>query len=218
MRRILEHYVTQTPLLCLAASLSTGPEALEYLLTNGEKVDILFLDVEMPGMNGLQVLKALPVRPTTILITSERDFALDAFDLEVADFILKPVEYARFSRAVNKVIENISVSPKHENNEDIFVKVNNKMVKIALDDIQYIEALSDYIVIVTEKHKHIVYSTMKSIDEKLESESLIRVHRSYIINLKKIEAIEDNSVIIKGTYIPISKSYQDEFYGRIRKL
>jgi two-component system, LytTR family, response regulator len=218
MRHILEHYIKQTPSLSLAASLNNGVDALEYILSHGNELDILFLDVEMPQMSGLQVLKTLPKRPTTILITSKRDFALDAFELEVADFILKPVEYTRFEKAVNKAIEAIQLVQKAEQQTDIFVKVNNKMVKIALDEILYIEALDDYILIHTDKQKHIVYSTMKAIDEKLGSDNLLRIHRSFIINLKHIEAIEDNSVIIRGHYIPVSKSHQDNFYSKIRKL
>jgi two-component system LytT family response regulator len=217
-KTILIHFIKQYPSLSLVTSLSNGLEALDYLIAGEQAIDILFLDVEMPEMSGLQLLKALPTKPATILITSDRNFASDAFDLEVVDFIVKPVEYVRFTRAVDKVIETLSNLRKNANNQDIFMKVDNKMVKIVLDDILYIEALSDYIIVVTDKHKHIVYSTMKSIEEKLASESLLRVHRSYIINLKKVEAIEDNSVIIKGSYVPISKSYQEDFFRRIRKL
>ncbi|MES2732262.1 MAG: LytTR family DNA-binding domain-containing protein [Bacteroidota bacterium] len=217
-KTILIHFIKQYPSLSLITSLSNGLEALDYLIAGEQSIDILFLDVEMPEMSGLQLLKALPTKPATILITSDRNFASDAFDLEVVDFIVKPVEYVRFTRAVDKVIETLSSMRKNASDQDIFMKVDNKMVKIVLDDILYIEALSDYIIVVTDKHKHIVYSTMKSIEEKLASESLLRVHRSYIINLKKVEAIEDNSVIIKGSYVPISKSYQEDFFRRIRKL
>ncbi|SDL79198.1 DNA-binding response regulator, LytR/AlgR family [Catalinimonas alkaloidigena] len=218
VRFILEHYIERNKQLDLQASLSNGQEGLQYLLSH--PVDILFLDVEMPGMNGIDLLRQLPQMPETILITSHENFAVDAFALEVADYLVKPVEYARFEKAVQRVVKNLSGPAVHAKSgpEELFVKVNGKMVRLDLTQVQYIEALSDYVIIVTDAHKHIVYSTMKAIDERLSGDYFMRIHRSYIINLKHIDTIEDNSVVINGKYIPISKSYQDDFFGRINKL
>ena len=218
VRFILEHYIERNKQLELKASLSNGQAGLRYLL--GSPVDILFLDVEMPGMNGIDLLRQLPQMPTTILITSHEGFAVDAFALEVADYLVKPVEYARFEKALQRVTKNLggnTLSTK-AGPEELFVKVNSKMVRLELSQVQYIEALSDYVIIVTDTHKHIVYSTMKAIAERLEGEQFMRIHRSYIVNLKHINTIEDNSVVIGGKYIPISKSYMDDFFGRINKL
>ncbi|SFB76427.1 DNA-binding response regulator, LytR/AlgR family [Flexibacter flexilis DSM 6793] len=226
-RLILEHYIKLNPQLDLRASLGDGAEGLRYLLEH-QDTDILFLDIQMPQMTGIELLKVLPKMPETILITSQTDFAIDAYALNVTDYLVKPPEYARFCKAVEKILDKLAYNAQknaaqnptnnEENSKDIFVKVSNKMIKIDLETVLYVEALSDYVLIATENAKHVVYSTLKAVSDRLPSSSFMRIHRSYIVNLKKIRAVEDNSVLIENKLIPISKSYQTEFYNHLNTL
>lgn len=221
-RTLLGRFIEMTASLTLEASFGDSVEGQQFLLEN-PTIDILFLDIEMPDMSGIELLKTLPDLPETILTTSHTGFALDAFELDVTDYVIKPVEYGRFSQAVIKATKKLDLIQTKEafyaqNPEDLYVKVNNRMVKVRLDDILYIEALSDYVLIHTISDKLVVYSTLKAIGTKLKGERFMRIHRSYIINLRQIDAIEDNSVITHDKNIPISKSYRNEFFTRINRL
>ena len=227
-RLTLEHYISLTSSLKLVESMDDALQGLNYFRA-GNRVDVLFLDVQMPQLNGLDLLRILPDPPIVILTTAHEDFAVDAFDLRVTDYLVKPFDYARFSRAVQRALlqhetpapaaapaPTIAAAPP---DNDLFVKVNSKMVRINFDDVLYIEALSDYVVIVTEKQKYIVYTTMKSLDARLPFDHFVRVHRSYIINLKRIEAIEDGAAVVPGgQHVPIGKSYQEAFFGKLNRI
>lgn len=227
-RLTLEHYISLTGSLQLVSSLDDALQGLEYFRA-GNRVDVLFLDVQMPQLNGLDLLRILPDPPIVILTTAHEDFAVDAFDLRVTDYLVKPFDYARFSRAVQRALLQHetpmaaaapapTAAPAPPDN-DLFVKVNSKMVRINFDEVLYIEALSDYVVIVTEKQKYIVYTTMKSLDARLPFEHFVRVHRSYIINLKRIEAIEDGAAVVPGgQHVPIGKSYQEAFFSKLNRI
>ncbi|WP_019946970.1 LytR/AlgR family response regulator transcription factor [Hymenobacter aerophilus] len=227
-RLTLEHYISLTGSLPLVSSLDDALQGLEYFRA-GNRVDVLFLDVQMPQLNGLDLLRILPDPPIVILTTAHEDFAVDAFDLRVTDYLVKPFDYARFSRAVQRALLQHetpmaaaapapTAAPAPPDN-DLFVKVNSKMVRINFDEVLYIEALSDYVVIVTEKQKYIVYTTMKSLDARLPFEHFVRVHRSYIINLKRIEAIEDGAAVVPGgQHVPIGKSYQEAFFSKLNRI
>jgi DNA-binding LytR/AlgR family response regulator len=179
-------------------------------------------------MTGIELLKVLPKMPETILITSQTNFAIDAFSLNVTDYLVKPAEYTRFTKAIEKILEKLellahkNVSSAQEDitdiEKDLFVKVNNKLVKINMDTIFYIEALSDYVLIATDTGKHVVYSTLKAVSDRLPTSKFMQIHRSYIVNLKKIEAIEDNSVLIDKKFLPISKTYQSKLLGHLNTL
>lgn len=229
-RMILERHIKATPSLELVQTFNSSTQGLAWLLQN-DGVDILFLDVEMPEMSGIDLLRTLPKRPQTILITSHKDFALQAFELQVSDYLLKPVDFTRFTQAVLNTISKLSTSQSAQPTnqalpttsvvsqpDELFVKVDNKIIKLKFDNILFIEARGDYVVINTDHKKHIVYTTMSAIDQKLPPEVFLRIHRSFIINLKKIELIEDDSVYMQDKYIPIGGSYQSKFYSRINKL
>ncbi|MBC3539728.1 LytR/AlgR family response regulator transcription factor [Rufibacter sediminis] len=220
-RMILERHIKATPSLELVQVFSSSVEGLAWLLKN-DGVDLLFLDVEMPEMTGMELLQTLPIKPVTILITSHKDFALQAFELQVTDYLLKPVDFTRFTQAVlnaTKKMPAAAVStPAASAPEELFVKVDNKIIKLNLNNVSFIEARGDYVVINTENKKHIVYTTMSAIDQKLPQDQFLRIHRSFIINLKRIELIEDDSVLMQDKYIPIGGSYQSKFYSRINKL
>ncbi|GGK67927.1 LytR/AlgR family response regulator transcription factor [Rufibacter glacialis] len=222
-RMILERHIQATPSLELVQAFGSSVDGLAWLLKN-EPIDLLFLDVEMPEMTGLELLRTLPQKPETILITSHKDFALQAFELQVSDYLLKPVDFTRFTQAVLNTIKKLQpqIAPAPVAAaalpDELFVKVDNKIIKLNLNNISFIEARGDYVVINTDSKKHIVYTTMSAIDKKLPEDLFLRIHRSFIINLRKIELIEDDSVFMQDKYIPIGGSYQSKFYGRINKL
>ncbi|WP_181306243.1 LytTR family DNA-binding domain-containing protein [Rufibacter sp. XAAS-G3-1] len=221
-RMILERHIHITPSLELVQAFGSSVEGLAWLLRN-DGVDILFLDVEMPEMTGMELLKTLPQKPQTVLITSHKDFALQAFELQVTDYLLKPVDFTRFTQAVLNVTKKLETqtTPAPAATivpDELFVKVDNKIIKLDLQNVSFIEARGDYVVINTDTKKHIVYTTMSAIDQKLPQDLFLRVHRSFIINLKKIELIENDSILMQDKYIPIGGSYQSKFYSRINKL
>ncbi|MDO7846658.1 LytTR family DNA-binding domain-containing protein [Hymenobacter sp. M29] len=225
----LEHLIELTPQLELVASFANGLDCLNFF-TQGGQADILFLDIEMPQLTGLDLVRILPVPPPDIvLVTSHRDYAVDAFDLSVSDYVVKPVELPRFLQAVQRVVKGRQAAPaatkpqaslaaSATENEFLFVKVNKKLVQVRLDDILYIEALSDYCVLVLDKQKLIVYSTLRRIEERLPSPRFVRVHRSYIINMRRIEAVEDHIVQFAKVEVPVGKSYQEGFQRQLKEF
>ena len=222
-RLTLEHYVELTPNLKLVASLADGMAGLAFF-REGHRVDMLFLDIEMPHLNGLDLLRVLPNPPAVIITTARQDFAVDAFELRVTDYLVKPFEFARFTQAVQRVEvrpATAAAAPATElASSDLFVKVNSRMVRINFDDVLYVEALSDYVNIVTAKHKYIVYTTLKALESRLATlANFVRVHRSYLLNTQHIESIEDNTANLHGGhFVPIGKSYQEGFYKSLQRI
>ncbi|MBF9235854.1 response regulator transcription factor [Hymenobacter sp. BT683] len=223
-RLTLEHYIELSPNLKLEASLADGIAGLTYF-REGKQVDVLFLDIEMPHLSGLELLRVLTDPPEVIITTSRQDFAVDAFELRVTDYLVKPFDFARFTQAVQRVQSRQSpaVTPAAAEgplNTDLFVKVNSRMVRINFDEVLYVEALSDYVNIVTNKHKYIVYTTLKALETRLSTfPNFIRVHRSYLLNTQHIESIEDNTANLReGHFVPIGKSYQDAFYKSLQRI
>ncbi|GAA4496185.1 LytTR family DNA-binding domain-containing protein [Hymenobacter ginsengisoli] len=221
-RLTLEHLVDLTPELELVASLPGGLETLTFFRGGGH-CDLILLDVEMPTLTGLELAKLLPKpTPAIVLVTTHRDFAVAAFELQAVDYLVKPVEFVRFSQAISKVLAQRPAAPPvvkaAESPADLFVKVGTKTIKINFDDVLYIEALSTYSVIVTTTQKHIVYLTLKALIERLPFAHFVRVHRSYIVNMRRIEAIEDNMLKLGPYEIPVGKSYHEEFSRHLRSL
>lgn len=225
-RLTLEHLVDLTPELQLLASLPGGLEALAFFRQGG-RCDLLLLDVEMPTITGLELAKLLPKPvPAIVLVTTHRDFAVAAFELQVVDYLVKPVELVRFNQAIGKVLAVRPAAPvlpplssaKVEPAPELFVKVGTRSIKINFDDVLYIEALSTYSVLVTTTQKHIVYLTLKSLGERLPFAHFVRVHRSYIVNLRRIEAVEDHMLKLGSYEVPVGKSYQEEFTRHLRSL
>ena len=221
-RLTLEHYVELTPNLKLVASLADGIAGLTFF-REGNQIDVLFLDIEMPHLSGLDLLRVLKNPPEVIITTARQDFAVDAFDLRVTDYLVKPFDFARFTQAVQRVQPHQHASPPSPEvptNTDLFVKVNSRMVRIDFDEVLYVEALSDYVNIVTGKHKYIVYTTLKALETRLGTfPNFIRVHRSYLLNTQHIDSIEDNTANLRGGhFVPIGKSYQDGFYKSLQRI
>ncbi len=208
-RQVIKHCIEKTESLNLVKEFGNSVEAFEFL--NSNETDLLFLDVEMPDMNGIELLQNLEKKPLVILITSKEEFALDAYKNDVVDYLVKPIVLPRFLKAVVKaqrLFHNVE-SVEEPSKEFIFIRENQKLVKIYMKDIFWIESLGDYVVIHTETKKHTIYTTLTNILAKLPKDQFVRVHRSYIVRIDKISLIEGNSIIIKKNLIPISKSYKN---------
>jgi DNA-binding LytR/AlgR family response regulator len=223
-RLTLEHYVELSPNLKLVATLADGIAGLTFF-QEGNRVDVLFLDIEMPHLSGLELLRVLPDPPEVIITTARQDFAVDAFELRVTDYLVKPFDFGRFTQAVQRVKPRQAATlaaapPDALTNADLFLKVNSRMVRVNFDEVLYVEALSDYVNIVTPKHKYIVYTTLKALENRLSRfPSFIRVHRSYLLNTQHIESIEDNTANLRGGhFVPIGKSYQEGFYKSLQRI
>jgi DNA-binding LytR/AlgR family response regulator len=190
-------------------------EALDFL--NTTTVDLLFLDVEMPGATGFELLDQLPYTPKVILTTSKPEYAYDAFEYRVVDFLKKPFTYQRFQEALQKLQEKAEVASADNNplNNAIFIKSDGKLVRLNNEDILYIESMGDYVKFVTLDKKYITHNTIKALEEKVNKEYFMKVHRSYIINITKIDDIRENDLFIRGTEIPISKAHKSEVLKRL---
>lgn len=196
--------------------LSSAVEAKAYL--NENPVDILFLDVEMPGMTGLELLKVLPHKPLTVMVTAKKEYAVDAFDLNVVDFLVKPFSLSRVMLAVQKVAELLEMKNSRLNEiekDHFFIRDNKAIRKIMLPDILWIESKGDYIKIVTVNGNFIVHSTLKSVEGNLPAKKFIRIHRGYLISIDKLEYIEDGAAYVQGTALPVSETYKNELIKKI---
>ena len=216
--------VANTAFLTAAGSCSSAIEAAEILRT--QPIDVLFLDVEMPMMSGLDLLRALPHPPQVVLITGSQSYAVQAFEFAVTDYLLKPLSYSRFLQAAQKVLDTLTsqrqideaVEAASNPAEFTFVKVDNKLVRVDFADVHYVEALGDYVHIVMASKKLIVYSTMRAIEEKFPASHFVRVHRSFIINIDHVQALEDNSLLIKDKHVPVGQTYVRSLMQRLNKL
>lgn len=202
-------------LVTVKAHYTNVAEALEYL--NKNAIDLLFLDVEMPGATGFDLLDQLAYHPKVILTTSKSEYAYNAFEYNVTDFLKKPFTYQRFLDAVHKLIANSSTDniPAPGNNDHIFIKSDGKLVRLKNDDILFMESMGDYVKFVTTDKKYVTHNTIKHLEEKINKQCFIKVHRSYIINITKIDDIRENDLFIKGFEIPISKAHRAEIIKRL---
>ncbi len=193
--------------------------ALEYL--NNNTVDLLFLDVEMPGATGFELLDNIAYKPKVILTTSKEEYAYNAFEYKVEDFLKKPFTYNRFIEALDKVsAENeISGTPgKSNSGNHIFIKSDGKLIRLNNEDILFIESMGDYVKFVTREKKYVTYNSIKNLEEKVNKDYFMKVHRSYIINLLKIDDIRENDLFINGIEIPISKNLRADVLKRLTIL
>ncbi len=215
---VLEHFISRVYFLNLVKKCQNAIEAMQILEEN--KIDLLFLDINMPDVNGIQFLKSIMTRPAIIFTTGYKEYALEGYELDVIDFLLKPFDFERFLKAVNKASSLISKTAKqpvahHKPQQYIFIKADYKLLKISVDDILFIEGLKDYIKIYTKQRLFLTLMSMTLIEEKLPSDEFCRIHRSYIISLSKIDSVSRHRVIIGEKFIPISLPYRDKFYGII---
>lgn len=214
---VLDSYIKQTPQLSLIGTCNNAIEALEKMKQN--QVDLIFLDIQMPEITGIDFLKSLKDPPMVIFTTAYQDYAVEGFELNAIDYLLKPFSYDRFAKAVKKAEELSKLKEEHEQREDdyIFIKSDQKLQKVYYDDILYIEALADYVKIHTPEKRYITLQTMKNMEEKLPDKFFKRVHRSYIVALDKIMSIVGSSVEVSEQRIPIGKNYKDAFFEAMNK-
>lgn len=218
---ILEHYVAQTPFLNLVGSTTNPMEGLNLVAT--EKVDLVLLDIQMPELSGIDFIKALNGKAKVILTTAYSEFALEGYELDVVDYLLKPVRLPRFLQAVQKAAAILKESEQVNSTADedyIFVKTESKgkLLKINLDDIDYIEGMKNYVAIHRGGQKTLVYTSMKDLEEKLPAKKFIRVQKSFIIPIARITGIEGNLVRLKdvSAEILIGDSYKSELMELIK--
>jgi len=220
-RLVINKFIDKTDFLTLSHDLDNTKEASDILLgESSNDIDVVFLDIEMPGMSGLELVKSLNKAYNVILVTSKKEYASEAFEDSVADYLVKPVEYERFLKAANKVKENLKKEQILAEKEDhIYVKSDGKLYRLAYDNILFVEALADYVIFNTEVgRKHIVHHTMKGIEKRLPESIFSRVHRSYIINRTKINRIEDLQVYIGEKNFSIGASYKDALMEKFNML
>ena len=214
VRKITEDFVRKTESLTLLYSLSNAVDAINILGMN-ESVDLIFLDIEMPEMTGIDFLNALNTLPQIIIISSKEKYAINAFEYDVTDYLLKPFTYSRFCKAVNKALDRQEKSRMHAKADEIFIKHNSSLVKLKYDEILWVEAMENYVVVNTYDEKYMIHFTMHAIEEKLPQKQFLRVHRSFIVNVNSIHSIGDNTILIKTidkakNAIPIGKIYKDK--------
>jgi DNA-binding LytR/AlgR family response regulator len=195
---------------------SNVADALQFLLTT--RADLLFLDVEMPGATGFELIDQLPYSPKVILTTSKAEYAYPAFEYKVVDFLKKPYTYQRFQEALQKITVpelSMPLAAKVGAEDSMFIKCDGKLIRLNADEILYIESMGDYVKFVTKDRKLISLNTLKSLEERINKEVFLKVHRCYIVNLSKIDDIRENDLFIRGVEIPISKTHKTEILRRL---
>jgi DNA-binding LytR/AlgR family response regulator len=217
-RMMIEGLAEKTGLLSIQASFSSAQEAAVWL--NDHEVDLLFLDIEIPDFSGFDLLKGLNYKPEVIVVSGNPNYAAQAYELSLTDYLVKPVkDYSRFLTAVTKVVSRKKLtSRKARTDEALFVKIDSLLLKLNVDEIHWIEAFGDYVKIQTLVKQHTVYSTLKKIEDKLDNKKFVRVHRSFIVNISKITNIDPSNLQIDKQIIPISGTYKDELLNRISIL
>ena len=211
---IMEH-IQQIDFLHAVAECKNAIEAASWLKKT--PVDLIFLDIQMPKLTGIDFLRNLQNTPLVIFTTAYPEYAIEGFELDVLDYLLKPISFARFMKAVNKAQDFLLKSKTGSNNNEdyFFIKVNQKLEKIKLYDVLYVEGMSNYIILHTKQKKHIAYLTFKGIEEKLPPRQFIRIHKSFLVSINAIQSIDTDEVILENTALPISKTYRDEVLKKI---
>lgn len=233
-RLTLERYIAQTSDLTLLASLPDAMQALQFFQSGEQLADVMFLDVQMPMLSGLELLRLLPNLPQVVLTTSRPEFAVEAFELRVVDYLVKPIEFARFQQAVMRLRQaQSSVSAAVLNAGQaaaatpavvggggvpaLFVKSNTRLIRVPLDEILYIEAVTGYAVVVTKGQQILSNQSIKELADRLPSPQFERVHRSYVVNREQIESVEDSTIFLTGgRAVPIGKTYLTDFLNSLK--
>ncbi|HWK06629.1 MAG TPA: LytTR family DNA-binding domain-containing protein [Puia sp.] len=219
----LRKFCEKSELIEVKGHFLNAEDALEFLDEN--KVDLIFLDIEMPGASGFELLDRLTYSPRIVLTTSKTEYAFDAFQYNVNDYLKKPFTYKRFMEAIQKIQAATpgqaipsGAAPPSADMEFLFIKAEDKLIKIKKDDILFLESMRDYVKFVTAGKSYITYSTLKNMEEKLIGQNFLKVHRSYIVNITKIEDIRGNTIYVQGSQIPVGKAHKDELVGRLNIL
>lgn len=221
-RECITNYVREVDFLKLVGT-GSNPVELTSLLTE-QPIDLIFLDIQMPILNGIEFLKMAQNPPIVIITTAYPSYALEGYQLDVLDYLVKPITFTRFFKAVTKANEYHQLLQRDSGSEAsktisasdyFFIKCDYKYERIAFADILFIQALQNYVTIQTTKGKYVTLLSIKSMEQNLSKQSFIRVHKSYIVSIPKIEAIENNEILIQSYRIPISRNYHDEVMERV---
>ncbi len=218
-RNALKQLIARVSFLNLIKVCDGSLEAINTL--KNQKVDIMFLDIEMPDMSGMELIKSFDRRPMIILTTSHTEYALDAFEYNVVDYLVKPVMLARFLQATTKardLFENSQNKIDSFDKDYFFVKINSVMHKLLIKDILWMESMGDYITINAVNKKYILHLTLKAIEPKIPSDKFIRVHRSFIVAVDNITSVEDTTILIDNKLIPVGAIYKENFMKRLNLL
>lgn len=216
---IIEDYVKKISVLNLAGKYKSALTALEAL--QEKPIDIIFLDIQMPDLTGIEFIKTMPVKPKVILTTAYEQYALEGYELDIVDYLLKPIRFERFLRAVNKAADRIKLERGEQSIENtpdtkkqiaknyFFIKTGYKSLKVKFDDILYIEGLKEYVNIYTEQKKFTKLASLKSLENELPSDAFIRIHKSYIVAIDKVDAIFGNTIEINEHKLPVGRSFKE---------
>ena len=209
-RQLLESYVQKIPELTLSASCKNPIEAMEVMRT--EEIALVYTDIQMPELLGTEMLRSMKNKPVAIFTTAYKEYALEGYELDAVDYLLKPISFERFLQATNKALELIqlknSTTPPKTSDEFLVLKSGTKTHKIKISDISYIEGLKEYISYYVNGERIVVLESLKNLEETLPGDQFLRVHKSYIVNYQKVRSMESNSLDIDGKKVPIGKSYK----------
>jgi len=214
-REGMMEYVRQIDYLNPVAQCKSAAEAAGLLQKN--KIDLIFLDIQMPKLTGIEFIKALAEPPLVIFTTAYSEYALEGFELDVVDYLLKPISFSRFLKSAEKAQSYLKAKNKEVSITDdfFFIKCNGKIEKIMMSDVIYIEAMANYVIIYTRQKKYITYLTFSGIEEQLPAHLFVRIHKSYLVAISAIQTIDGNEVITSLMRLPLSKNYRNEVMGRI---
>ncbi len=217
---LMVDYISRTPFLEFDKGFTNPFNALTYLMNN--PVDLIFLDINLPELSGIQLLKSLPTRPMVIFTTAYPEYGAESYDYDAVDYLIKPIKYERFLKAANKATERHNLKKKEKHSPEplaggddfIMIKSGTQHFKVKLDQILYIEGAGNYMTFYTSDKKILSLLTMKDAIELLPSDKFVRIHKSYIVSLNHIDIVENHRVIIKGKPIPIGITYRQQFLLR----
>jgi DNA-binding LytR/AlgR family response regulator len=219
-RTTMRHLAGQVKDLVIAGEADSAISAYNFL--QEQPADILLLDIQMPGMNGLELTKNLGnKRPVIIFTTSLKEYAVEAFELNVADYLVKPVTPPRFIQAIDRartIIESNKEEVKMNDDEFIFIRDSNIVKRLSIDDILFAEAMGDYVKLHTPQKFFAIHTTLKTVEERLPEHKFLRVHRSYIVALHKIDTIRDGAIVINGKPVPVADAYRSQLNQRMNIL
>jgi DNA-binding LytR/AlgR family response regulator len=218
-RLLLQQLIGQVERLNHIGSFETGRQALNAFKSSD--THLIFLDIEMPEMSGLDMLAKLEIKPLVILTTSHEKYALDGYEYGIVDYLVKPITLPRFLKAVSKAerrFENLFLGNKSGDRSYFFIRKDSVIHKLPIADVQWIEAMGDYVTIHTKDNKYILHSTLHTIENKLPKDKFLRVHRSYIVQIENIKTVEGTTIYVESTAIPLGSLYRENFFKQLELL